>query len=128
MGEVVEVARTMGPEQLFFALVYLSGYSLALGEFATARGRLIAAAAAFFAAAGFAVLSSSWAAGVVLVGFASVGVGLFSGASWAIWRAAEPAPVPVAPQDPAANLARTWATSSARSTNTVPILNSPAAE
>jgi hypothetical protein len=128
MREVVEVARTMGPEQLFFALVYLSGYSLALGEFATARGRLVAAAAAFFAAAGFAALSSSWEAGVVLVGFASVGVGLFSGASWAIWRATEPALVPAAPQDPAANLVRTWATSSARSTNTAPILNSPAAE
>ena len=46
MGDVVLVLRTMGSEQLFLALVFLASYSLALGEFATARGRVIAAATA----------------------------------------------------------------------------------
>ena len=63
MGDVVQVLRTMGSEQLFLALVFLASYSLALGEFATARGRVIAAATACAAAAGFAAftsLSLSW--------------------------------------------------------------------
>jgi hypothetical protein len=128
MREVVEVVRTMGPEQLLLALVYLSGYSLALGEFATARGRRVAAAAAVCAAAGFALMSNPWEGGVVLVGFASVGLAMFSASVWMIWRAATPRLVLTPPQEPAANLPRTLATSSARSTNTAPILNSPAAE
>lgn len=128
MREVVAVVRAMGPEQLFLALVYLSGYSLAIGEFATARGRRIAVFAALGAAAGFAILSNPWEGGVVLVGIASVGLAIFSAAAWMIWRATTPRLVLASAQDPSANLARTRPTLSSISTNTAPILNSPAAE
>ncbi len=128
MREVAAVVRAMGLEQLFLALVYLCGYSLALGEFVTARGRRVAVAAAVCAAAAFAILSNPWEGGVVLVGFASVGLAVFSAAAWMIWRATTPRLVLARAQDPSANLARTWPTPSSRSTNTAPILNSPAAE
>lgn len=134
MREVVEIGRAMGSEQLLLALVYLAGYALALGRFASARGRRIAATMAIAAAAGFAVLSNPWEAGVVWLGFASVGMGLFTAAAWALSMATKP-PAPVAvlalpapAQEPAANLPRTRASSSPRSVNTAPILNSPAAE
>ena len=140
MREVVEIVKAMGPEQLLFALVFLAGYALALGEFASARGRLYAAASSLAAAAGFAALSHPWEAGIVAMGFGSVGMGLFSATAWALSRATSSLPVgragrsrsPVAPVDddqlPLANLARTRATSSPRSVNTAPILNSPGAE
>ncbi len=130
MREVVEVARTMGPEQLFLALVFIAGYALALGEFAGARGRISAAAASVCAAAGFAAMSHPWEAGIVLVGFASVGMALFASAAWALSLAmARPAvPIVADDQEPVANLPRTRATSSPRSVNTAPILNSPGAE
>jgi hypothetical protein len=158
MREVVGILKSMGPEQLLLALVYLASYALALGEFATVRARVSALAAGLAAAAAFAVLSTPWEAGVVLVGFATVGMGLFSAAVWATWRATAPldsplvafaAPVrPVArivpltvpaalvgspaaaleAQPLAAKLPSTWATSSARPVNSAPILNSPGAE
>ena len=134
MRDVVEVLRTMGPEQLFLALVFLSCYSLAIGEFTAARARLAAIGTAVCSAAGFAAFSNPWEAGVVLLGFAFVGVALFSAAAWLLWRAvaardAAPASGPVvADQEPAVNLARVAAASSSRSMNTAPILNSPAAE
>jgi hypothetical protein len=146
MRDVVGILRTMGPEQLFLALVFLAGYALALGEFATARGRVVASVTALIAAAGFAALSNPWEGGIVLLGFASVGMALFSGAAWTLWLAttsraspivlAVPLPVPVAvavdsveaDQSAAANLARTRATSAGRSRNSAPILNSPGAE
>ncbi len=130
MREVVEIVKAMGPEQLFLALVFLAGYALALGEFAGARGRLVAAATSLGSAAGFAAMSHPWEAGIVAVGFASVGMGVFSATVWALSpgtvRAAAHAPAD--DQVSAANLARTRATSSPRSVNTAPILNSPGAE
>ena len=78
MRDVVEIARTMGPEQLFLALVFLASYSLALGEFATARGRAWAVVSGLVAAGAFAALSHPWEGGVVLVACASVGMALFS--------------------------------------------------
>jgi hypothetical protein len=130
MREVVEIVKVMGPEQLFLALVFLAGYALALGEFAGARGRLAAAAAALCSAVGFAAMSQPWEAGVVLVGFAPVGMGLFSATVWALSLATRSAAEARSADDqlPAANLPRTRATSSPRSVNTAPILNSPAAE
>jgi hypothetical protein len=130
MREVVEIVKAMGPEQLFFALVFLAGYALALGEFAGTRGRLVAAGASLCSAIGFAAMSHPWEAGVVLVGFASVGMGLFSAAAWMLSLATMPAAAHHggADQAPATNLPRTRATSSPRSVNTAPILNSPAAE
>jgi len=128
MREVVQVLRTMGPEQLFLALVFLAGYALAIGEFATARGRLVASGTAVFAAATFAALSRPWEAGVVLLGFAFVGLALFSALTWALWHATAAREARALDQALAAKLPRAVAASSARSRNTAPILNSPAAE
>ena len=128
MRDVVEIARTMGPEQLFLALVFLASYSLALGEFATARGRLWSVVSGLVAAGAFAALSHPWEAGIVLVACASVGMALFSATVWALSIAmTERAPRAVA-QAPAANLPRARAVPSSRSVKNAPILNSPAAE
>ena len=131
MREVIGILKAMGPEQLFLALVFLAGYALALGEFATSRGRLVASVTALLAAAGFAAFSNPWEAGLVLLGFASVGLALFSAVAWTLWVATTSRPSPIlvaADQSPAANLPRTAATSSSRPVNMAPILNSPAAE
>jgi hypothetical protein len=128
MRDVVEIARTMGPEQLFLALVFLASYSLALGEFATARGRLWAIVSGLVAASVFAALSHPWEGGIVLVACASVGMGLFSATVWALSVATtERAPRALA-QAPVANLPRAAAVLSSRSVKKAPILNSPAAE
>lgn len=145
MRDVVAIATSMGPEQLLLALVFLASYSLALGGFATVRGRRLAMATGLGSAAVFVVLSRPWEAGVMLVGFASVGMGVFSALVWATWlvtasRTAEvliaELPMPetlagteaAADQELAANLSRTRAASSSRAVNTAPILNSPGAE
>ena len=126
MRDVVEIARTMGPEQLFLALVFLASYSLALGEFATARGRLWAVVSGLVAAGAFAALSHPWEGGIVLC--ASVGMALFSATVWALSVATtERAPRALA-QAPSANLPRARAVPSSRSMKNAPILNSPAAE
>jgi len=128
MRDVVEIARTMGPEQLFLALVFLASYSLALGEFATARARLWAVVSGLVAAGVFAALSHPWEAGIVLVACASVGMALFSATVWALSVATtERGPRAVA-QASAANLPRARAVPSSRSLKNAPILNSPAAE
>ncbi|MGZ8259812.1 MAG: hypothetical protein ACXWUL_04595 [Caldimonas sp.] len=128
MGNVAQVLRTMGPEQLFLALVFLACYSLAIGEFAGARARLAAIATAVCAAAGFAAFSSPWEAGVVLLGFGFVGVAVFSALAWALWAAMSAGGPRTAAQGVAAKLPRVVARFSSRSRNTVPILNSPGAE
>jgi hypothetical protein len=129
MRDVVEIAKTMGPEQLLLALVFLASYALALGEFATARGRAWAVGTGLVAAAGFAAFSNPWPGGVVLVACASVGMGLFSATVWALSLATMArAPRAVAAQAPVANLPRARAVPSSRSVKTAPILNSPAAE
>jgi len=128
MRDVVEIARTMGPEQLFLAFVFLASYSLALGAFATPRGRLWAVVCGLVAATGFAALSHPWEGGLVLVACASVGMALFSATVWALSLATiERAPRALA-QAPAANLPRARAVPSSRSVKNAPILNSPAAE
>ena len=47
MREVAGILRSMGPEQLLMALIFLGCYALALGEFATPRGGPIALAPAW---------------------------------------------------------------------------------
>ena len=128
MRDVVEIARTMGPEQLFLALVFLASYSLALGEFATARGRFWAVVSGLVAAGAFAALSHPWEGGVVLVACASVGMALFSATVWALSVATTERAPRAAAQAPVANLPRTRAVPSSRSVTNAPILNSPAAE
>ncbi len=128
MRDVVEIAKTMGPEQLFLALVFLASYALAIGEFATARGRLWAVAMGLGAACGFAAFSDPWEGGIVLAACASVGMGLFSAAVWALSLAMTPRAPRLPAQAPVTNLTRTRAAPSSRSVKTAPILNSPAAE
>src|SRR4051794_7461409 len=128
MREVVQVLRTMGSEQLFLALVFLASYSLAIGEFATARARVVAVSIAVFAAAGFPGFSNPWEAGVMLPGLAFVGIAPFSGAAGMLGSAALRREPRLAVQEAAANLPRAAAAASSRSRNTAPILNSPAAE
>ena len=128
MRDVVEIARTMGPEQLLLALVFLASYSLALGEFATARGRVWAIACGLIAASAFAALSHPWEAGVVLVACASVGMGLFSATVWAVSLATTERAPRAHAQVAAANVARARAVPSSRPVKKAPILNSPAAE
>ena len=127
MQDVVLVLRTMGPEQLFLALVFLAGYALALGEFATGRARVVAVASALASAAAFAVLSTPWEAGLVLLGFAFVGLALFSAGAWLLWQATAADAAGAADQALAAKLPRAVATPSSRSRKSAPILNSPAA-
>jgi hypothetical protein len=129
MRDVLESAKTMGPEQLFLVLVFLAGYALALGEFASPRGRAWAVAGAVTAAIAFTALCTPWEAGVVLVAFGAVGMGLFSALVWTLSAATTTVRVAgEGAQASATNLPRTRATSSARPVNTAPILNSPAAE
>ena len=128
MREVVEIARTMGPEQLFLALVFLASYSLALGEFATARGRLWAIVSGLVAAGAFAALSHPWEGGIVLVACASVGMALFSATVWLLAHATTERAQRAFVQAPATNLPRARAVPSSRSVKNAPILNSPAAE
>jgi MFS family permease len=128
MRDVVEIARTMGPEQLFLALVFLASYSLALGEFATARGRRWAVLAGLAAASAFSALSHPWEGGIVLVACALVGMALFSAPVWALSLATTERAPRAAAQASEANLPRARAVSSSRSVKNAPILNSPAAE
>jgi heme A synthase len=129
MRELVEILNTMGPEQLFLALVYLGCHTLALGELATSRGRLVAVMIALGASAGFATLSPSWPAAVILLAMASVGIALFAAAAWALWLAsASRARAARESYESAANLPRTAAAVVSRSVKTAPILNSPLAD
>ena len=130
MRDVVEIARTMGPEQLFLALVFLASYALALGEFATARGRLWAVVHRPGRRGRLrGVEHIRGKAAIVLVACASVGMALFSatrlGAVAGDDARARRAAVD---QAPATNLPRARAVPSSRSVKTAPILNSPAAE
>lgn len=129
MREVVEVLNTMGPEQLFLALVYLGCHTLALGELATTRGRLAAIVVGVGAALVFAALSASWPAAVILLATASIGIALFAAAAWALWAAsASRAGASRERYGSAENLPRAAATAASRSVKTAPILNSPLAE
>jgi hypothetical protein len=126
--DVVLVLKTMGPEQLFLALVFLAAYSLALGEFAPRRARVVAGATTLCAAAAFAALSAPWEAAVVLLAFAFVFLALFSAVAWLLWRATAEREARASDQALAANLPRAAAAVSSRSRKSAPILNSPAAE
>lgn len=70
MGLVLASLETMGMAQILLASVLLGSYALALGDFAGARGGLIAIVIAIFAAVGFVVLSDPWEAGVILLALA----------------------------------------------------------
>ncbi len=83
---VSENLEQMKPEQYVLAFVFLGSYAFALGEFIGTRGRWIAAGTALGAAGAFAWLTEPWELGVMVVAFALVGMGLFAGAAWLLWR------------------------------------------
>lgn len=87
---VVASLAQMGIGQLLLASVLLGSYALALGQFVGARGHLITIATAVLAAAGFVALSEPWEAGVILIAFVPLGVGMFAGAAWILWKSTSP--------------------------------------
>jgi hypothetical protein len=91
--DVAGKLEAMTPEQYVLAFVFLGSYAFALGEFIGPRGRRIAIATAFGAAAAFAGLTDPWELGVMAVAFALVGMGVFSGAVWVLWMLASRLPV-----------------------------------
>ena len=93
--DVAGKLEAMKPEQYVLAFVFLGSYAFALGEFIGPRGRRIAVATAFVAAAAFAGLTDPWELGVMVVAFALVGMGLFSGAVWLLWKLASRWPVDI---------------------------------
>jgi hypothetical protein len=96
--DVAGKLEAMKPEQYVLAFVFLGSYAFALGEFIGPRGRRIAVATAFAAAAAFAGLTDPWELGVMAVAFALVGMGLFSGAVWLLWKLASRWPVDIEAQ------------------------------
>ncbi len=76
----------MGTGQLLLFLIFLASYALALGRLAGARARLFAMGVALCTAVGFVVLSSPWEAGVILLAWAPIGMGLFAGTAWTLWK------------------------------------------
>ena len=96
--DVAGKLEAMKPEQYVLAFVFLGSYAFALGEFIGPRGRRIAVATALVAAAAFAGLTDPWELGVMVVAFALVGMGLFSGAVWLLWKLADRWPVDIETQ------------------------------
>jgi hypothetical protein len=88
MRDVTQILEAMGPEQCLLAFVFLGSYAFAMGELVEARGRRVAVASALGAALAFIVLSDPWEEGVMLVALAFVGMGVFTGAVWFVWRVA----------------------------------------
>lgn len=87
MNEVSQSLQTMGPHQYVAAFVFIASYALALSEFSGRRGRWIAAISAIATAIAFALLTDPWEHGVLVVAFALVAMGLFSGTVWLLWAA-----------------------------------------
>jgi hypothetical protein len=85
MGPLTTTLAGMGTGQLLLATAFLASYALALGRLTGARGRLPAVAITIVAAACFAGASESWQAGVVLVSFGLIGMGVFAGVAWTLW-------------------------------------------
>ena len=88
MERVAESLITMGPEQLLLVLILLGSYAQALGEFVSLRIRVGAVVTALLATAGFAAMSVSWEAGVILMTLVPVGMALFAAGAWTLWTVA----------------------------------------
>jgi hypothetical protein len=88
MDAVTESLATMGTGQVLLAIVFLASYALALGGFVGARARMFAVATAICSAGSFAACSRSWEAGLVLIAFVPLGMGLLAAAAWALWQVA----------------------------------------
>ena len=75
--------------QLLLTFVCLVGYTLAIGSLAGRRGRVVAGTAALLAAIGLVAGAPSWEAGLMLVAWLPIGIGLFAAAAWCLWNATE---------------------------------------
>jgi hypothetical protein len=84
MESIVTAVQAMGTGQVLLASAFLGCYSMALGEFAGPRARLVAIVTAIFAAVGFVALGDPWEASVILLALAPLGMGLFAAAAWAL--------------------------------------------
>ena len=94
MNEVSNSLHAMGVAQYLLAFLFLASYALALSEFCGVRGRCYAVLAAFTAAIAFAGLTDPWIDGVMVVAFALVAMGLFSGTAWGLWALLDQRVVP----------------------------------
>ena len=86
MDGVAPGGLTADTVEMLLAWVFLGGYALALGRLVGRRGRVVAALFAAAAASAFVIRSSSWEAGVVTVALVPLGVGVFAGSAWVVWR------------------------------------------
>ena len=86
MGLVAANLAAMEMGQLFLSLIFLASYALALGRFVGAHTRLVVICVALCAAVSFVGLSHPWEAGVILLAWAMIGMALFAGAAWILWK------------------------------------------
>lgn len=82
MDEVAHTLESMTPVQLVAALVFVSGYVIAIGHLATPRWRAWGGVLASIAAIVFVALTDPWVYGAMLVAMALGGMGLFIGMAW----------------------------------------------
>ncbi len=81
-GELGDDGNGAGPAGKRFA------GQLCLGAGAIRRNArsLVVIATEILAAAGFVALSEPWEAGAILIAFAPLGMGMFAGAVWTLWK------------------------------------------
>jgi hypothetical protein len=77
---------TIGTGQMLLACIFLGAYAVALGRLAGPLGRVLAIVVAAFAAVGLVVGFTSWEAGVIVVALLPIGVAVFAGAAWTLWK------------------------------------------
>jgi hypothetical protein len=82
MDEVAQTLESMTSSQLVAALVFTSGYVLAIGHLATPRWRAWGGVCAAAAALVFVLLADPWVYGAMLVAMALGGMGLFIAMAW----------------------------------------------
>jgi hypothetical protein len=83
MSELNKTLHQLTLAQYLLAMVFLLGYSTALGSIFGPTGRLRALLMSLLAAAGFAALTRPWEHGVLLALCGIGGVGLFIAMTWA---------------------------------------------
>ena len=108
MDEVAHTLEAMSSAQLVAALVFASGYVLAIGHLATLRWRAWGGVCAAVSAVVFVLLSDPWVYGAMLVAMALGGMGVFIAMAWLgsfaahRWAARSHAAPPAPARDPVA--------------------------
>jgi hypothetical protein len=77
---------TMGTGWMLLACVCLGGYVVALGRLAGPLGRVLAIVVTVLAAVVFVAGSAPWETGALVVALLPIGVAVFAGAAWALWK------------------------------------------